>query len=504
MGKGWQSGIPPRCPTCPSGRQPGPPAGTHSRTGELNRTTPLILAVALFMENMDSTVISTSLPAIAQSIGTSPIALKLALTAYLVSLAVFIPISGWMADRFGAKRVFRTALGVFIVGSVGCAVAGSLGEIVAARIVQGLGGAMMTPVARLLLVRSVPRTDLMGAMAWLTIPALVGPLMGPPVGGFITTVFGWHWIFLINVPIGVAGIWLAGRFLADVPPTKTEGVDLPGFALSALAASGVVFGLSVISLPALPTWVGLAALAVGVVAALLYRRHARRTARPLLDLALFRNRTFAAAIAGGTLFRIGVGAAPFLLPLLLQLGFGLTPFESGSITFASAVGALTMKFGARRILRGLGFRTALALCSVVSAGFVAANAFFTQATPAALIFATLLLAGFVRSLFFTSANALVFADIAENETSQATAISAASQQISIALGVALAGGILEAQSWATGEPIAAPAFMLAFAGTALVTALAALPFLFMPRDAGRSVSGHMAKQDVDSRQPMAV
>lgn len=470
----------------------------------MNRTTPLILAVALFMENMDSTVIATSLPAIARSIGTSPIALKLALTAYLVSLAVFIPISGWMADRFGAKRVFRIAIGIFIVGSLGCAAAGSLGAIVAARILQGLGGAMMTPVARLLLVRSVPRSELVSAMAWLTIPALIGPLMGPPVGGFITTFFGWHWIFLINVPIGLAGIWLSGRYLADVAPTAREPVDLRGFCLSAVAASGVVFGLSVVSLPALPPWIGLASLAAGMAAAALYWRHAKRTPRPLLDLRLFRNRTFSAAIAGGALFRIGVGAVPFLLPLLLQLGFGLTPFQSGTITFASAFGALMMKFGARTLLRLLGFRTALAACAVISGLLVAANAFFTPATPAALIFGILLVSGFIRSLFFTSANALVFADIEADEASQATAISAASQQISIALGVAVAGGILEAQSWITGQPIGLAAFAVAFWIVAGIAALAALPFLFMPRDAGRSVSGHMPRHEVEARQPAAV
>ena len=234
----------------------------------MNRTTPLILAVALFMENMDSTVIATSLPAIASSIGTSPIALKLALTAYLVSLAVFIPISGWMADRFGAKKIFRIAIGVFILGSIGCAAAPSLGFIVGARILQGVGGAMMTPVARLLLVRSTPKSELVSALSWLTIPALVGPLMGPPVGGFITTFFGWHWIFLINVPIGILGIWLSGRFLADVPPREGSAVDGAGFVLSALAASGIVFGLSVVSLPALPVAVGVAATAIGIAAAL--------------------------------------------------------------------------------------------------------------------------------------------------------------------------------------------------------------------------------------------
>ena len=311
----------------------------------LNRTIPLILAVALFMENMDSTVIATSLPAIANDIGTSPVALKLALTSYLVSLAIFIPISGWMADRYGAKRVFRAAIGVFILGSIACAMSGSLVDFVLARFAQGLGGAMMTPVARLVLVRATPKRELVSAMAWLTVPALVGPLVGPPVGGFITTFFTWHWIFLINVPIGLVGIWLADRVLPDIAPAGARPIDVAGFLLSAIAASGVVFGLSVVSLPALPPIVGIATLVVGIAVG---RRlcHGMRGAPPTRSSirGSLPTRRSAPAIIGGTIFRIGNGAVPFLLPLMFQLGFGMTPFQSGMLTFASAFGAIMMKF----------------------------------------------------------------------------------------------------------------------------------------------------------------
>ena len=233
----------------------------------MNRIVPLVLAVALFMEQMDSTVISTALPAIATDIGTSPVALKLALTAYLVSVAIFIPVSSWMADRFGPRRLFRWAIAVFVLGSVACAASGSLGAFVVARFLQGMGGAMMTPVARLVLVRTTPKRDLVSAMAWLTVPGLIGPLVGPPVGGFITTFFTWHWIFLVNVPIGVAGILLAGRLLPEIEPAAGGSIDATGFALSAIAASGVVFGLSVISLPALPPAVGLATQAARIAPA---------------------------------------------------------------------------------------------------------------------------------------------------------------------------------------------------------------------------------------------
>jgi EmrB/QacA subfamily drug resistance transporter len=461
----------------------------------LNRSIPLILAVALFMENMDSTVIATSLPAIAHDIGTSPVALKLALTSYLVSLAIFIPISGWMADRFGAKKIFRIAIGVFMLGSIACAVSDSLVDFVFARFMQGLGGAMMTPVARLVLVRATPKRELVAAMAWLTIPALVGPLVGPPVGGFITTVFSWHWIFLINVPIGLAGIWFGSRVLPEIVPLGARPIDFAGFLLSAFAASGVVFGLSVVSMPALPPVVGAVTLAVGICCGIAYIRHARGVANPILDPAVFANPTFRAGIIGGGIFRIGNGAVPFLLPLMFQLGFGLTPFESGSLTFASAIGAILMKFLAPTTLRLGGFRTVLIVAALAASFFIGVNGWFTAFTPTAVIIAVLVGAGFLRSLFFTSTNALVFADIDEKEASQATAISAVTQQISIALGVALAGMILEGFVYLTGQPLGQPAFSTAFVIVAAVTAFAAAPFLVLPADAGSSVSGHRVIRD---------
>lgn len=451
---------------------------------------------------MDSTVIATSLPAIAADIGTSPIALKLALTAYLVSLAIFIPISAWMADRFGAKLVFRSAIGVFVLGSIGCAASGSLGEFVLARFVEGMGGAMMTPVARLVLVRATAKRDLVSAMAWLTMPALIGPLVGPPVGGFITTYFSWHWIFLINVPIGAIGIWLAGRFLPDIEPTGARSLDVIGFLLAGVAASGVVFGLSVVSLPALPPAVGLATLLFGLAAGLLYIRHARRKLNPILDLRLFRKPVFRLAVIGGSVFRVGSGATPFLLPLLFQLGFGMTPFESGMLTFASALGALAMKFLAPVTLRAGGFRNVLVMASVLSGVFIAANAFFTPETPHGVIIAVLLGAGFLRSMFFTSTNALVFADIDERDAGQATAISAAMQQISIAIGVAVAGGILDGMTFLTGEPIGGPAsFSIAFLTVGTITMISVVPALLLPKDAGRSVSGHQLRRAAGEEPP---
>lgn len=469
----------------------------------MKRTVPLILAVALFMENMDSTVIATSLPAIAVDVGASPIALKLALTAYLVALAIFIPVSAWVADRFGAKLVFRIAIGVFVIGSLACASSGTLLEFVLARFLQGTGGAMMTPVARLVLVRATEKRDLVSAMAWLTIPGLIGPLIGPPVGGFITTFVSWHWIFLINVPIGLAGIWLAGRYLPEIEPAHSKRLDTTGFVLSGVTASGVVFGLSVVSLPALPPLVGGVVLFAGIIAAILYVRHARTTADPILDLRLFRNPAFRAAVTGGSLFRIGSGATPFLLPLLFQLGFGLTPFQSGMLTFASAFGAIAMKFLASFTLRVGGFRNVLVTSAMLGGAFIAASALFTPVTSHAVIVAVLVGSGFMRSLFFTSANALVFADIDAAEASQATAISAASQQISVAIGVAVGGGLLEGTTYFTGEPVGANTFTIAFIVVGSISAMSIIPFLRMPVDAGSSVSGQRLHVPVADQPPPA-
>ncbi|MDN5926984.1 MAG: MFS transporter [Hyphomicrobiales bacterium] len=445
------------------------------------------------MENMDSTVIATSLPAIAEDIGTTAIALKLALTAYLVSLAIFIPISGWMADRFGARNIFRIAIGIFIVGSLACAASGSLGEIVAARFLQGVGGAMMTPVGRLVLVRTTPKRELVTAMAWVSMPALIGPMMGPPVGGFITTYFSWHWIFLINLPIGIIGIVAASMVLPKVPGGGAAPIDLVGFALSGIAASGIVFGLSVVSLPALPPVVGVLTLATGCLSLVLYIWHARRAPYPLLNPRLFRNPVFRASIIGASIFRIGVGAVPFLLPLMLQVAFGLSPFHSGLLTFVSAFGSFAMKTAAKPVLRAFGFRSVLIFSGLVGAVFIGMNGLFTATTSHVTIVLVLFVAGFLRSIFFTSSNTLVFAEIDDREASQATAIAAVTQQTSIALGVAIAGGVLEQVAWFSGRPLNASDFSVTFFIVAAMAAFSVLPFLGLAPTAGSAVSGHGGK-----------
>src|SRR5277367_6030124 len=339
-----------------------------------DRIVPLIVATALFMENMDSTVISTSLPAIALDIGTSPLTLKLAVTSYLLSLAICIPASGWTADRFGGRNVFCIAIGVFIAGSIGCALSQNLEEFVLARIVQGMGGAMMTPVGRLIMVRSIDKKALLNAMSLLTMPALIGPICGPPLGGFITTYASWHWIFLINVPIGLLGIVMAMRYIANVRIENPDPFDYIGFILSGLGIAGLAFGLSVLGLEFLPASIVAALICVGAVSVVGYVIHARRTPAPILDLSLLKLPTFRVSIYGGFLFRLGIGALPFLLPLLLQIGFHLTPFQSGLITFTSALGSMFMKAAVASVLRRFGYRNVLLYNCLISAAFLAACA----------------------------------------------------------------------------------------------------------------------------------
>jgi EmrB/QacA subfamily drug resistance transporter len=462
------------------------------------RLVPLIVAVALFMENMDSTVIATSLPAIAADLGESPIALKLALTSYLLSLAVFIPASGWTADRFGARTVFRLAIAVFTVGSIACGFADSLAGLVAARVLQGLGGAMMTPVGRLLLVRSVDKRALVDAMAWFTVPALIGPVVGPPLGGWITTTFAWQWVFWINVPIGLLGIGLVTRYIEDVREPDPGPFDAAGFVLSGLGVAGLAFGLSVAGLEILPApWVA-AILGVGAVSATLYVRHARRTAHPILDLKLLAIPTFRASFLGGFLVRVGVGAIPFLLPLMLQLGFGLSPLQSGLITFAAAVGALGMKTVAGPILRRFGYRAVLAVNALLCAGSIAVCALFEAGTPYPAMIAILVAGGFVRSLQFTSINTLAFADISRARMGAATSLASVGQQVSLSSGVAVAALVLETLLHLRGDSVLrVEDFHTAFVAVSAITAAAVLVFVRLKPDAGAALT---TGKDADSAE----
>jgi EmrB/QacA subfamily drug resistance transporter len=451
---------------------------------------PLIVACAMFMQNLDSTVIATALPTIAQSLGETPLRLNVAITCYLLSLAVFIPISGWVADRFGPRRVFSGAIVVFTLGSVGCGFADSLPALVAARIVQGMGGALMVPVGRLVLLRTVPKSDLVRAMSYVSVPALIGPVMGPPLGGFIVTYASWRWIFFINIPIGLLGIVLVNLLIGDLKETGRRPFDFSGFVLTGVGLAALAFGFENVGRGALPITVVAGLLAVGGICIAVYVRHAARVSHPIIDLALFKIPTYASATVGGFLFRMGLGALPFLLPLMLQVGFGLDPLSSGLLTFASAAGAMTMKMTAAQIIRALGFRLVLIGDAVISALFLFSYSLFRPDTPHLVIFVALLAGGFFRSLQMTSINSLSYADVPPAMLSRATSLTSMAQQLSQTVGVAT--GALFLQVMVTlrgGTALVAGDFYPAFVGVAMISLLSVPFFLRMSPDAGAEVSG---------------
>ena len=463
---------------------------------------PLTVATALFMENTDSTVIATALPSIAASLNEDPIALKLALTSYLVSLAIFIPVSGWMADRYGARTVFRAALGVFMAGSLACAAANGLTAFVAARFLQGMGGAMMVPVGRLVILRSVPKAQLVTALAYLTMPALVGPVIGPPLGGLITTALDWRWIFFINIPIGCAGIVLASLYFEDLREPERPPLDVAGFCLLGAGLACLMLGLASTGRHLLPPAVSWGCLAVGAVLLPLYLRHARRVAHPVLRLDLMRHPTFRAAVLGGSLFRIGTGAIPFLLPLMLQVGFGLDALRSGLITFASAAGALLVKTIAPKILRRFGFRTVMVANAVTASAFLAVNGLYTAQTPHLLMAGVLFLGGCLRSVQFTCVNAIAYADLDEREMSAGTSLASVAQQLSLSLGVTLGALALEGAAEAHGRTgIEAGDFGPAFVAVALISAASVFAFRRLSQDAGAEVSGRQIVATPSSEAP---
>jgi len=455
------------------------------------RVVPMIVASGLFMQNLDSTVIATALPAIAQSLGEDPLRLNLAITSYLLSLAVFIPLSGWTADRFGASTVFRLAIVVFTLGSIACGFADTLYELVAARVMQGMGGAMMVPVARLLLLKTVPKSELVSAMAYLTVPALIGPVVGPPLGGLIVTFFSWHWIFFINVPIGIIGIALVTWLVKDIREEDPGPLDLRGFALSGVALAGLVFGLETIGRNAIPEWATASLLLGGVLLGGVYLLHMRRVPAPIVDLTLLAIPTFRSAILGSFVFRVGVGALPFLLPMLFQVAFGLSPLSSGLLTFASAAGAMAMKFSAGPIIRAFGFRRVLLGNIGISSLFLFLYGLFTPETPHLVVFAALLAGGFFRSLQFTATNTLAFADVPPARMSRATSLSGMIQQLSLSAGVAFGALVLHLSMTAREATVLSTEdFLPAFLGVGLVALASAALYMSLADDAGAEVSGH--------------
>lgn len=441
------------------------------------RIVPLIVALAMLMETTDATVLATALPVLAVDLSVQVLSLKLALSTYLVAFAAMVPVSGWLADRFGARRVFIIAMITFLAGSALCAAQTTLTGLVLSRAVQGMGGAMMVPVGRMLVLRGVAKVDIVQALAWVTVPALIGPALGPLVGAVVTQSLGWRWIFLINLPIGAVAVGLAIWLIPPTPLEPVKRLDAIGLVLSATGIGSTLFGLSSLGEHLLPMPVAVGAMLFGVAAMAVYFWRSLGRDDVLFDVRLLRHHAFSVGVVSGTIFRMSGGAAAFLLPLLFQVGLGLSILVSGLLSGLFALGGLSMRALAPRVLDRFGFRNTLILGTIVSATTFGGLG-FVQAANYALIVPLVVLAGFAQALVFTGLNGLVFVEATEVEMGRVTGMSAVSQQIGLTAGISVAAMALQFGSnpASTAAPTLAH-FPLAFWTMAAVLMLATLSML---------------------------
>ena len=459
------------------------------------RIVPLVVACPLFLQNLDTSVMTTALPAMAASLHVRPLDLNLAIASYVLSLAIFLPASAWLASRFGARRVFCAAVALFSLSSALCGLAGSLPELVAWRMLQGMGGAMMVPVGRSILLNNVPAERMVSAMVWFTMPGVIGRMAGPLFGGAIVTVASWHWIFLVNIPFGLLGIAMAWWVIApDAPPLPDdrESIDLVGLGLLAVGLAGLLGSLELAGKNLLPPVAVAALLGAGIVSFALYLRHARRVTNPVLDFSILRFPVYRIAVLGSLPLRVAaMGAAPFLLPLMLQVGFGLSPMASGTVTVFSAVGGLCTRFIMVRAIGAWGFRRLLVGSAFMAALLYALYALFTPATPAWLMAAALFTGGLCTSMTMVSLNTVGYADMPRSRVGHATAMSSMVQQLSLALGVVLGAyavtwtGLLRHGSGA----LQAGDFAPVFGGIALLSACSGLAFRRFRDEDGQALRG---------------
>lgn len=460
------------------------------------RRVALIVAIAFFMQLLDSTIISTSLPQMGASFGVPAVAMSIGITVYMLTMAVFVPLSGWLADRFGARNIFLVAIALFTLASLACGFSQNLAEFVAARAVQGLGSALMTPVGRILVLRNASKSELLNATALITWPALFAPVVGPVLGGFITTYLSWHWNFFINIPLGVIGLALVARFIPGDREADPNPLDWPGFVLTSAGLALLLYGLERIAHAedgAMPTVV---LIGSGVLISWLAIRHLRRAAHPLLDLSSFKVLTFAiSTLAAGTIFRVAINATPFLLPLLFQVGFGLSPIDAGMMILAYFLGNLGMKTVTTPTLRLFGFRSVMVVNGIVASASIMACGAISPQTPQALVVLLMLIAGLSRSMQFTALNTLAFADIEAAQRSSAATLSSMLQQVAMLFGVALAAAILNLSRIARGTPaLDLLDFRIAFLAIGAIGLATSFLFLALPATAGTEVSGHAPKR----------
>jgi EmrB/QacA subfamily drug resistance transporter len=446
----------------------------------------MAMASALFMDLLDTSALGAALPTLARQFHASPLQLKFALTAYLMTMAVFVPASGWLADRFGARRVFVNAVKIYLLGSLCCGLSDSVSTLVAARVLQGIGGAMMTPVARLIVVATTPRARLVYAMNAFTMPAVVGPLLGPPLAGFLLEVASWRWIFFINLPVGILGLFAVLRIVPRLRHVHPGKFDWIGFLLAAITIM-VVVGLSETIGTGLVSMKGQVALVIsGVVSGTLFVRHALRTSAPMLDLRLLSKSTYRASMIGGSLMRSSVSAMPFLLPLLFQIGLGWSPVRAGLVMTGMMLGSILARFGGTLTIRRFGFRRALLLTAILTAAATMIPATFRNSTPAIFIVTTLVAGGFFRAAHFVPASALAFAEVAPEDVSKASTLSTVIQQISLGFGISVAGLTLYLSAGEAGR-LSVNDFTLSFVVLGVVTLMAVPVYLTLDRNAGANM-----------------
>lgn len=452
-----------------------------------------IVAAALFMQNLDSTVITTALPQMAISLDTTPIHLSVGITAYMLSLAVFIPVSGWVADRFGSRTIFCAAIAVFTIGSALCGLCNGVMEFALSRVFQGIGGAMMVPVGRLVLFRAVGKAGFVRALSYLSMSAMIGPVLGPPVGGFITTFATWRWIFFLNLPIGIVGVVLVWFFLENYREENSPSFDWIGFLSTGVAIAALVLDCDLVVQPeasvVLTTGIFMLSIASGGFAAW----YMSRRAEPIVDLSLLRIPSFFTGVAIGALFRVGAGGVGYLIAIMLQVNMGMSAFASGIITIAAAISSLTMKIAIPPTLKRWGFRTVLLGNGFISAFAVAACALIGATTPGYIVFLILLVGGFFRSLQFTGLTTLAYADIPNHRTSAATSFSSMMQQVMNGMGVAVAAVLLHLMQLLQGEPstvVSVTDFRFVFLLMALIALSGCIFYARLAPDAGAEVSGH--------------
>ncbi|HCI6276159.1 TPA: MFS transporter [Klebsiella pneumoniae] len=452
----------------------------------------LLVAGAFFMEFLDGTVIATALPDMARDFGVTAVELNIGISAYLITLAVLIPASGWIADRFGARAIFTLALAIFTLASVFCGLSTEVHIFVAMRILQGIGGALMVPVGRLAVLRTTPKHQLIKAIATLTWPALVAPIIGPPLGGFITRYASWHWIFFINVPLGLAAIILSLRIIPDIRETERRSFDLSGFITTSVAMVSLVTAMERLGDRQPQIWPTLALAALGFGCLLYSIRHFRRAAAPMVRLDALQVPTFRVTMYGGSLFRASISAVPFLLPLLFQVGFGMDPFHSGLLVLAVFVGNLTIKPATTPLIRWLGFRRLLLINGALNVCSLLACALLTPQTPVWAIMLILYLGGVFRSIQFTGVSTLAFADVPAAQMSDANTLFSTASQLAVGLGITLGAiGIRlgeQVGDWLHLTELPGISFRLSFVFIALICLVGMIDSLHLAKTAGSSVS----------------